>query len=111
MLPPEFLGLRLPPPVICPHRNPILGVLRPRLFTLTPLILALAVVFYSSSHLALVIVFWVASQINGEVKQNGCTSDMMFKIPALIEHVSSIMTLEVSSSFLASFRPFDVNPV
>lgn len=36
-------------------------------------------------------------QVNGQVKQNGCTSDMIFKIPALIEHVSSIMTLEVGT--------------
>ena len=33
--------------------------------------------------------------MNDQVKQNGCTSDMIFKIPVLIEHVSSIMTLEV----------------
>ena len=37
------------------------------------------------------------------MKQDGCTSDMMFKIPALIEHVSSIMTLEVR---IASFSGF-----
>ena len=34
-------------------------------------------------------------QINGDVKQNGNTSHMIFRIPRLIEHVSSIMTLEV----------------
>lgn len=34
-------------------------------------------------------------QINGAIKQNGTTADMIFRIPRLIEHVSSIMTLEV----------------
>lgn len=34
-------------------------------------------------------------QINGAVKQDGNTKDMIFTIPKLIEHVSTIMTLEV----------------
>jgi acylpyruvate hydrolase len=33
-------------------------------------------------------------KINGATKQDGTTGDMIFKIPQLIEHVSSIMTLE-----------------
>ncbi|KAG6902251.1 hypothetical protein C0995_002623 [Termitomyces sp. Mi166 len=33
-------------------------------------------------------------KINGVLKQDGMTSDMIFRIPRLIEHVSSIMTLE-----------------
>ncbi|KAJ7193824.1 hypothetical protein GGX14DRAFT_587780 [Mycena pura] len=33
-------------------------------------------------------------KINGAFKQNGNTKDMIFRIPRLIEHVSSIMTLE-----------------
>ncbi|KAJ7080424.1 hypothetical protein B0H15DRAFT_857080 [Mycena belliarum] len=33
-------------------------------------------------------------KINGAFKQNGSTADMIFKIPRLIEHISSIMTLE-----------------
>ncbi|PVF95942.1 hypothetical protein CPB86DRAFT_710215 [Serendipita vermifera] len=33
-------------------------------------------------------------KINGQFKQNGTTGDMIFRIPQLIEHVSSIMTLE-----------------
>ncbi|KAG6885878.1 hypothetical protein C0993_008397 [Termitomyces sp. T159_Od127] len=33
-------------------------------------------------------------KINGLLKQDGVTSDMIFRIPRLIEHVSSIMTLE-----------------
>ncbi|KAF8205511.1 hypothetical protein K438DRAFT_513484 [Mycena galopus ATCC 62051] len=40
----------------------------------------------------------IALKINGEFKQNGTTADMLFKIPRLIEHVSSIMTLEATSS-------------
>ena len=34
--------------------------------------------------------------MNGEVKQDGSTSDIIFQIPALVEHVSSIMRLEAS---------------
>ncbi|KAG7093013.1 hypothetical protein E1B28_009311 [Marasmius oreades] len=34
-------------------------------------------------------------QINGTIKQHGSTSDMISRIPRLIEHISSIMTLEV----------------
>ena len=33
--------------------------------------------------------------VNNEVKQDGKTRDMIFGIPRLIEHISSIMTLEV----------------
>ncbi|KAG5352834.1 Fumarylacetoacetate hydrolase domain-containing protein 2 [Termitomyces sp. Mn162] len=33
-------------------------------------------------------------KINGVLKQDGMTSDMIFRIPRLIEHISSIMTLE-----------------
>jgi len=33
-------------------------------------------------------------KINGAFKQNGTTADMIFRIPRLIEHISSIMTLE-----------------
>ncbi|KAG6915050.1 hypothetical protein DXG01_013716 [Tephrocybe rancida] len=33
-------------------------------------------------------------KINGVTKQDGTTSDMIFRIPRLIEHISSIMTLE-----------------
>jgi len=49
-------------------------------------------------------------KVNGKVKQNGCTSDMMFKIPALIEHVSSIMTLETGDVILTG-TPSGVGPV
>jgi 2-keto-4-pentenoate hydratase/2-oxohepta-3-ene-1,7-dioic acid hydratase in catechol pathway len=35
-------------------------------------------------------------QLNGEFKQNGNTEAMITRIPGLIAHVSSIMTLEVN---------------
>ena len=41
-----------------------------------------------------------ALQVNGKVKQDGTTSDMMFKIPRLVDNVSSIMTLEVRSGLI-----------
>jgi acylpyruvate hydrolase len=42
---------------------------------------------------------YTTPQINGAFKQNGTTADMIFKIPRLIEHISSIMTLEVRPQF------------
>ena len=46
-------------------------------------------------------------KVNGETKQNGMCSDMIFKVPKLIQHVSSIMTLSVSKKFLlASYMLF-----
>lgn len=33
-------------------------------------------------------------KVNDQIRQNGPTSDMIFGIPELIEHVTSIMTLE-----------------
>ena len=42
-------------------------------------------------------------QINGETKQNGTTGDMIFKIPRLIEHISSIMTLEVRADLILNY--------
>lgn len=41
-------------------------------------------------------------QVNGAVKQDGNTKDMIFTIPKLIEHVSTIMTLEVCSPDITS---------
>lgn len=49
-------------------------------------------------------------QINGEVKQEGSTGDMLFDIPRLIEHVSSIMTLEEGDVLLTGTPP-GVGPV
>jgi len=49
-------------------------------------------------------------QINGVTKQDGTTSDMIFQIPQLIEHVSSIMTLEEGDVVLTG-TPSGVGPV
>lgn len=38
--------------------------------------------------------FHVTLRLNGEIRQNGSTSDLYFSIPILIETISSIMTLE-----------------
>lgn len=35
----------------------------------------------------------VSLQVDGEIRQKGSTKDMIFKIPYLISHISSIMTL------------------
>jgi len=49
-------------------------------------------------------------KINGIIKQNGTTSDMIFRIPQLIEHISSIMTLEEGDLILTG-TPSGVGPV
>lgn len=40
-------------------------------------------------------IFFCNVQVNDVAKQDGLTSDMIFKIPELISYVSSIMTLYV----------------
>ncbi|KAF8077593.1 hypothetical protein FPV67DRAFT_1614585 [Lyophyllum atratum] len=49
-------------------------------------------------------------KINGITKQDGTTSDMIFRIPRLIEHISSIMTLEEGDLILTG-TPEGVGPV
>ncbi|KAF7295663.1 FAA-hydrolase domain-containing protein [Mycena indigotica] len=49
-------------------------------------------------------------QLNGAFRQNGSTSTMIFRIPRLIEHVSSIMTLEEGDLILTG-TPDGVGPV
>ncbi|KAI5825114.1 hypothetical protein K523DRAFT_314011 [Schizophyllum commune Tattone D] len=49
-------------------------------------------------------------KINGAFKQNGTTADMIFKIPRLIEHITSIMTLEEGDLVLTG-TPSGVGPV
>ncbi|KAG8929796.1 hypothetical protein FRC00_001416, partial [Tulasnella sp. 408] len=49
-------------------------------------------------------------KINGATKQDGTTSDMIFRIPRLIEHVSSIMTLE-EGDLLLTGTPAGVGPI
>jgi len=48
--------------------------------------------------------------VNNEIKQDGKTKDMIFGIPRLIEHVSSIMTLEEGDLILTG-TPSGVGPV
>ncbi|KAI8606462.1 hypothetical protein EDD21DRAFT_330821 [Dissophora ornata] len=49
-------------------------------------------------------------KIDGVTKQNGNTKDMIFKIPSLIEHVSSIMKLQEGDVILTG-TPAGVGPV
>ncbi|EGN95676.1 hypothetical protein SERLA73DRAFT_113358 [Serpula lacrymans var. lacrymans S7.3] len=49
-------------------------------------------------------------KINGSFKQNGTTADMIFRIPRLIEHVSSIMALEEGDIILTG-TPSGVGPI
>jgi acylpyruvate hydrolase len=49
-------------------------------------------------------------KINGIIKQDGTTADMTFRIPRLIEHISSIMTLEEGDLILTG-TPSGVGPV
>ncbi|KAI0062343.1 hypothetical protein BV25DRAFT_1885681 [Artomyces pyxidatus] len=49
-------------------------------------------------------------KINGQLKQNGNTADMIFRIPRLIEHVSSIMTLEEGDLILTG-TPSGIGPI
>src|ERR1700679_1036432 len=51
-----------------------------------------------------------SAQINEQIKQNGHTSDMIFRIPRLIQHVSSIMTLEEGDLILTG-TPAGVGPI
>ncbi|KYQ93626.1 Fumarylacetoacetate (FAA) hydrolase domain-containing protein [Tieghemostelium lacteum] len=48
--------------------------------------------------------------VDGEMKQKGSTKDMIFKIPFLIQYVSSIMTLEEGDLILTG-TPQGVGPV
>jgi acylpyruvate hydrolase len=49
-------------------------------------------------------------KIDGELKQSGNSKQMIFQIPELIEHVSSIMTLEEGDIILTG-TPSGVGPV
>jgi acylpyruvate hydrolase len=51
-----------------------------------------------------------STQINQQIKQSGNTSNMIFRIPRLIQHVSSIMTLEEGDLVLTG-TPAGVGPV
>ncbi|KAI0748432.1 hypothetical protein C8Q80DRAFT_1219586 [Daedaleopsis nitida] len=49
-------------------------------------------------------------KVNGTVKQDGNTKDMLFSIPRLIQHISTIMTLEEGDLILTG-TPSGVGPV
>lgn len=49
-------------------------------------------------------------KVDGEIRQKGSTGDMMFKIPFLISHISSIMTL-LEGDVILTGTPQGVGPV
>jgi len=49
-------------------------------------------------------------KINGIIKQDGSTADMIFRIPRLIEHISCIMSLEEGDLILTG-TPEGVGPI
>ena len=51
-----------------------------------------------------------AAAINGDVVQDGRTSDMIFDVPTLIEHVSSVMTL-LPGDVILTGTPEGVGPM
>jgi 2-keto-4-pentenoate hydratase/2-oxohepta-3-ene-1,7-dioic acid hydratase in catechol pathway len=57
----------------------------------------------------------ICSRVNGAIKQDSCTSNLIFDIPYLLEFISNIMTLEVGDIIatgtppgVGPFRPGDV---
>ncbi|KAI7864266.1 hypothetical protein BDF14DRAFT_1730763 [Spinellus fusiger] len=53
---------------------------------------------------------WLKAKVNGAFRQQGNTKDMIFNVPSLLEHVSSIMKLEVGDVILTG-TPKGVGPV
>ena len=49
-------------------------------------------------------------RVNGELRQLGRTSEMLFKVPELIEYISSIMTLE-PGDIIATGTPPGIGPL
>ena len=47
----------------------------------------------------------VICRVNGEVRQQGHTSDMLFSVPRLIAHISAVMTLEPDDVILTGTPP------
>ncbi|HET9501639.1 MAG TPA: fumarylacetoacetate hydrolase family protein [Marmoricola sp.] len=52
----------------------------------------------------------VRTYLNGDLKQDGRTSDMVFDVPALVEHVSSVMTL-LPGDVILTGTPEGVGPM
>jgi 2-keto-4-pentenoate hydratase/2-oxohepta-3-ene-1,7-dioic acid hydratase in catechol pathway len=52
----------------------------------------------------------VQTHLNGEVVQDGSTRDMIFDIPSLVAHVSSVMTL-LPGDVILTGTPEGVGPM
>jgi 2-keto-4-pentenoate hydratase/2-oxohepta-3-ene-1,7-dioic acid hydratase in catechol pathway len=52
----------------------------------------------------------VQSTVNGELRQNGNTSDFIFDIPTIIEYISKIMTLD-AGDIITTGTPVGVGPL
>jgi len=52
----------------------------------------------------------VTLRLNGELRQDGCTDAMIFPVPALIEEISRVMTLE-PGDVIATGTPAGVGPL
>lgn len=52
----------------------------------------------------------IETRVNGEVKQQGSTRDFIFALPALLEYITSVMTLEPGDLILTG-TPAGVGPV
>ncbi|WP_456421597.1 fumarylacetoacetate hydrolase family protein [Thermococcus sp.] len=52
----------------------------------------------------------IGLKVNGEVRQLGRTSQMVFKVPELIEYISSVMTLE-PGDIIATGTPAGIGPL
>ncbi|MEM7416338.1 MAG: fumarylacetoacetate hydrolase family protein [Gemmatimonadota bacterium] len=52
----------------------------------------------------------VTTRVNGEVRQHGIASDMVFDIPTILEYVSGIMTLE-PGDLIATGTPDGIGPL
>ena len=48
--------------------------------------------------------------LNGDLKQDGSTADMIFDIPTLIEHITSVMTL-LPGDVILTGTPEGVGPM
>jgi len=52
----------------------------------------------------------IGLKVNGELRQLGRTSEMVFKVPQLIEYISSVMTLE-PGDVIATGTPAGISPL
>ncbi len=53
----------------------------------------------------------IGLRVNGEVRQLGRTSEMIFKVPKIIEYVSGVMTLEPGDIIATGTPPGGVGPL